>query len=244
MARSNSVMYRREKKYADWERSKIIQKNKQLPPRAGLKLIHEDLVHFLESSLDKECCLFLNPQLDLYHKGGREVAIILELLEEFISIDDVVRFIHAIIVGKYLSQLNTQKPCSIIVNGKKENGKAYQRVFEVMNIPKKQGKMREGCSILRTVGLGQAGVIDVLVQPIYEEAKGINADNFAYQFSVLSNGREAALLISKELIEGDIFLSLLEKEHSNIAFDEVDLRRFFIGVILFALLMCGIIAVI
>lgn len=204
--------YKHERLHSQWERSKLEKKQEPKPKPKQIVSIVDYLNAFLKEPMDKKCCEFLSPELDLSYKGGTEMAVILHTDDDVIAIEDIVRFIHAIIVGKYFkggSLIN--KPLNIIVrNGKRD------KIFEVIASNTEIGTHRQGISILRTEGyLSKPGIVDIIIQRISPDAHHVNADNFAYQLSVLSNGKPHALYINNELIKGAIFQDMHDNDEEE-----------------------------
>ncbi|MDE5816014.1 MAG: hypothetical protein K2H55_00710 [Helicobacter sp.] len=208
--------YRYERMRSDWERDKI--KKASQPKEAEekpLMPLTQPLCAFLKDPIDQECCEFLAPEFDIGYKGGTEMAVILHTDDEMIAIEDIVRFIHAIIVGKYFQGGKLiNKPLSILIKSKRKT-----RIFEVISANPEVGKIRQGVSILRSEGyLSKPGVVDILIQPLTQNARGINADNLAYQLSILSNGKPHTLTIAEELITDPIFVSVHDEEEEASGF--------------------------
>lgn len=232
--------YRYERLRSEWERDKIEKDSKPKEEEQPLQPLTEPLCAFLSDPIDKECCTYLSPEFDIRYKGGAEMAIMLYNDDEMIAIDDIIRFIHATIVGKYFQGGKLiNKPLSVIVcNDRKK------RIFEVISSNPEVGKIRQGVSILRTEGyLSKPGVIDILIQPLIPTARGINADNFAYQLSILSNGNPHVLAVADELISEPIFTEMHEEEDEESSF-RFPFRSilFGIGVCVFVWLMYQILA--
>ncbi|RAX57346.1 hypothetical protein CCZ01_06520 [Helicobacter monodelphidis] len=198
--------------------------------------ITEDVVKLMHTDLDKECVRLLNPILDKKYKE-EEVSITIQH-EELLSMQDIIRFIHGILI-QYLKKSEFKNHAlTIILNRTNEEGKrVFQRIFEVISPPQEWGGFREGFSIVKTEGLTKKGIIDILIQPTNVMTKGLNNENFSYQLAILSDGKPHQITIANDLIGEEIFLSVKDSEHSTITFDVISLKRFFVGFGFFAFVL-------